>query len=142
MYILNIYTIFGFFLIPLSTSVLCERSFTKLELIKNFFRSTMRREKQRNLAILSIETELSKEIKLGEITDKFSETKNRKMCYKYSSCWLWFEIFEYIKMKYLLLVLKTKNKGDKVSALTCILLSFMQSFLILTFFFLWKGGVY
>lgn len=56
----------------------CERSFTKLKLIKTYLRSTMSQSRLSNLAILSIENELAHRISFEEVIDKFAKAKVRK----------------------------------------------------------------
>ncbi len=56
----------------------CERSFSKLKLIKNYLRSTMGQSRLSNLAILSIESELAKSIDFDEVVDKFAALNARK----------------------------------------------------------------
>ena len=57
---------------------LCERSFSKLKLIKNYLRSTMGQSRLSDLAILSIESELAKGIDFDEVIHKFAVLKARK----------------------------------------------------------------
>ena len=47
----------------------CERSFSKLKLIKNYLWSTMSSLRMRNLAILSIERQLTDEINFDNVID-------------------------------------------------------------------------
>ncbi len=75
----NIYTLFRLFLILPPTSLSSERSFSNLKLIKTYLRSTMLQERLSNLAILSIEKELVKNIKFDDIIDQFAEIKSRKI---------------------------------------------------------------
>ena len=56
----------------------CERSFSKLKLIKNYLRSTMSTLRLRNLAMLSIERELTDEIAFDDVTEEFANKKSRK----------------------------------------------------------------
>ena len=58
----------------------CERSFSCLKRIKHYLRSTMSEQRLVDLAVLSIEKELSQDLSLDEIVDKFAaEDKNRKI---------------------------------------------------------------
>lgn len=56
----------------------CERSFSKLKLIKNYLRSTMNQERLANLSILSIERKVSNEIDFNDVIENFSKIKARK----------------------------------------------------------------
>ena len=56
----------------------CERSFSKLKLIKNYSRSTMSTLRLSNLAILSIEHKLTNEVDFDELIDDFAAKKSRK----------------------------------------------------------------
>ena len=56
-----------------------ERSFSKLKLIKNFLRSTMTQNRLNDLAILSIESELTRKIDFSDIIDAFALKKARKV---------------------------------------------------------------
>ncbi|CAH2296492.1 zinc finger MYM-type 1-like [Pelobates cultripes] len=67
-----------FFLTLCVSIASCERSFSKLKLIKNFFRSTMSETRLTNLAILSIEHEYARKIGFDEVIDKFAEMKARR----------------------------------------------------------------
>ena len=68
-------------------SIMCsncegERAFSKLKLIKNFLRSTMLQDKLSDLALLSIENEITRKLTFDEIIDDFARMKSRKMCIK------------------------------------------------------------
>ncbi|CAH2222605.1 zinc finger MYM-type 1-like [Pelobates cultripes] len=67
-----------FFLTLCVSIASCEISFSKLKLIKNFFRSTMSETRLTNLAILSIEHEYARKIGFDEVIDKFAEMKARR----------------------------------------------------------------
>ncbi|XP_063302374.1 zinc finger MYM-type protein 1-like [Pelobates fuscus] len=67
-----------FFLTLCVSIASCERSFSKLKLIKNLFRSTMSETRLTNLAILSIEHEYARKIGFDEVIDKFAEMKARR----------------------------------------------------------------
>ena len=56
----------------------CERSFSKLKIIKTYLRSTMAEELLGNLAILSIEKEVFNSVDFDQIIDQFAEKKSRK----------------------------------------------------------------
>ena len=57
----------------------CERSFSKLKIIKNYLRSTLGQERLTNLGILSIEFETSNSISYDDIIDDFAAAKARKI---------------------------------------------------------------
>ncbi|KAL4153350.1 hypothetical protein QTP88_001183 [Uroleucon formosanum] len=61
------------------TAATCERSFSKLKLIKNYLRSTMGQERLSNLSILSIENEVAGEINFEDVIDEFAAIKSRKV---------------------------------------------------------------
>ena len=56
----------------------CERSFSKVKLIKTYLRSTMGQNRLTNLAILSIEREQTESLDFDEVIDQFASTKSRK----------------------------------------------------------------
>jgi len=56
-----------------------ERSFSKLKVIKNYLRSTMKQERLTNLSIISIEREISKNLDITDIVNEFSIKKSRKV---------------------------------------------------------------
>lgn len=58
----------------------CKRSFSKLKLIKNYFRATMIQSKLSNLGILAIEHEAIRNINLGDVTFKFVADPARTKC--------------------------------------------------------------
>ncbi|KAK5643424.1 hypothetical protein RI129_007269 [Pyrocoelia pectoralis] len=62
-----------------TTSASCERSFSKLKIIKNYLRATMTQDRLKNLAILSIESEEANLINYDDAINSFSERKSRKI---------------------------------------------------------------
>lgn len=56
----------------------CERSISKLKLIKNYLRSIMGQSRLSDLALLSIESETVKDIDFDEVIDRFAALKTRK----------------------------------------------------------------
>ena len=62
------------------SSASCERSFSALKRIKNYLRSTMNEDRLVNLAILSVEREISQSLSLDDAVDKFCAIdKNRRI---------------------------------------------------------------
>ena len=57
----------------------CERSFSKLKLIKSYLRSTMGQERLSGLAVLSIENEATKNIDFDDVINDFAALKARKV---------------------------------------------------------------
>ena len=67
-------------LLTMSVSVAsCERSFSKLKLIKTYLRSSMSQERLTNLAILSIEKQKFNLINYNDKLDQFADKKARKV---------------------------------------------------------------
>jgi hypothetical protein len=64
--------------IPVSIAS-CERSFSKLKLIKNYIRSTMSQMRLTGLSLLSIEQEIARSLSLNNIIDQFARVKARKL---------------------------------------------------------------
>jgi len=57
----------------------CERSFSKLKLIKNYLKSSMSTLWLRNLATLPIEQQLTDDINFDIATEEFANKKARKV---------------------------------------------------------------
>ena len=64
--------------IPVSVAS-AERSFSKLKIIKNYHRSTMTQDRLNDLAIISIEKDIAKEIDPRKIIQQFTSIKARKI---------------------------------------------------------------
>ena len=60
----------------------CERCFSALKRIKTYLCSTMNYERLANVAILSIEREIAKQISLEAVVDIFAAEDNRKIVLK------------------------------------------------------------
>ena len=56
-----------------------ERSFSKLKLIKTYLRSTMNQDRLCSLSIISIESDIAKNINLTDMIKKFAENKARRV---------------------------------------------------------------
>ena len=61
------------------TAATCERSFSKLKLIKSNLRSSLSQEGLANMSILSIEKEIATRLNYDEIINLFAEVKSRKV---------------------------------------------------------------
>lgn len=57
----------------------CERSFSKLKLIKNYLRSSIGQERLSGLAIISIESTIANELNYDDVIDSFALLKARKV---------------------------------------------------------------
>ena len=67
-----------FLTLPITVAT-CERSFSKLKLIKNYLRSSMEQERISDLAIISIEHALVNTLDTNELIEKFAGQKARKI---------------------------------------------------------------
>jgi len=61
------------------TSCEGESSFSKLKLIKNYLRSTMGQQRLSSLALLSIESDLMREMAFEDVIFDFANAKSRKV---------------------------------------------------------------
>ena len=67
-------------LMTLASSVAsCERSFSKLKLIKNYLRSTMAQNRLSSLALMSVESTILDNIDMNDIVDSFAAKKGRRI---------------------------------------------------------------
>ncbi|XP_045446623.1 zinc finger MYM-type protein 1-like [Melitaea cinxia] len=60
------------------TSAAAERSFSKLKIIKNYLRNSIRQDRLRHLSLIAIENEAASNLDLSEIIDEFAKIKARK----------------------------------------------------------------
>ena len=67
-----------FLTIPVTVAT-CERSFSKLKLIKNYMRSKMGQERLSSLAIISIEIEVANNIDFDDVISELASRKARKV---------------------------------------------------------------
>jgi len=72
------------YLVLMVTNCSAERSFSKLKLIENRLRTSMTQERLVNLAIMSIESNILREIDFTTIITDFAAAKSRKV----SGLWL------------------------------------------------------
>jgi hypothetical protein len=68
------------------TVVSCERSFSKLKIIKNYLRSSMAQDRLSNLSIVPIEYDIAKTINFDYVIDEFPSVKARNVTLKVSNC--------------------------------------------------------
>ena len=66
------------YLVLVITNCSAERSFSKMKLIKNRLRTSMLQERFTNLALLSIESDILREINFDDIINDFANRKARK----------------------------------------------------------------
>lgn len=59
-----------------------ERSFSKLEIIKNYLRNSMNTERLHDLAIISIESQIAEAIEYDDVIENFANKKARKKAYE------------------------------------------------------------
>jgi len=74
----NIVIMLRIFLIIAVSGATCERSFSKLKLIKNYLRSSTSTLRVKNLATLSVEHQLTHNINFYITIDEFANKKARK----------------------------------------------------------------
>ena len=57
----------------------CERSFSKLKLVKNYLRSSMGQDRLSGLSVISIEYDIARELNYDDVVDDFAHAKARKV---------------------------------------------------------------
>ena len=75
----NIVLCLKLFLTICTSVASCERSFSKLKLIKNYLRSTMSQERVTDLALLSIENSIAQTLDYDLLIDEFAKMKTRQV---------------------------------------------------------------
>ena len=66
-------------LLTITTSIAsCERSFSKLKLVKNYLRSTMSQDRLSSLVLMSVESEVLDKIDMSDIIEEFAAKKARR----------------------------------------------------------------
>nr|CAH7713143.1 unnamed protein product [Callosobruchus chinensis] len=75
----NVVVAMKIFLTMPVTVASCERSFSKLKLIKTYLRSTMGQERLSGLAILSIEGDIARLLSYENVIKNFAMRKARKI---------------------------------------------------------------
>ena len=75
----DIVTVLLLFLTPSVTVATAERSFSKLNIIKNYLRNTTGQMRLRELSLLAIEASRAKNMSIGQLIECFAEVKARKI---------------------------------------------------------------
>lgn len=74
----NVFVALRIFLTLPVTNAEGERSFSRLKRVKNELRTTMTQKRLAALSLLTIESDLVKEIDFGDVVDSFARAKSRK----------------------------------------------------------------
>lgn len=74
----NVNIAFRIYLSIIGANAEGERSFSKLKQIKNYIRSTMNQDRLSSLAVLCIESDLTRDMNFDDIIEDFSKEKCRK----------------------------------------------------------------
>ena len=78
----NVTTALRIYLSLMCTNCSGERSFSRLALLKYQLRSTMRQDRLNYLAIMSIESDITKQLDYSDVIDEFANAKSRKRCFQ------------------------------------------------------------
>lgn len=75
----NVDTILRIYLTIASANSGAERSFSALKRIKNWFRSSMAKERYQGLSMLAIENSLTRDLSFHDVISEFAMKKSRKV---------------------------------------------------------------
>ena len=75
----NVETVLRIYLVLMITNCSSERSFSKMKIIKNRLRTTMTYERLSNLAIMSVEYDILRELDFNNLVKDFAAQKARKV---------------------------------------------------------------
>ena len=79
----DVYTAYMMYMtVPIRVAT-AETSFSKLKLIKNFFRNSMSQERLGGLALLSIENKQAKNLEFKKVIQQFTSAKARRKNFKF-----------------------------------------------------------
>jgi hypothetical protein len=85
-----------FLIIPVTVAS-AERSFSKLKLIKNYFRNSTSQDRLTNIAILNIEREKTTELEIDKVINNFANLKSRRKNFlKYFQCFYLINVASFI----------------------------------------------
>ena len=73
----ELYTVYHFLLTLANTQVECERSFSKLKLIKTRLRSFLGQENLDSLMLMSVESDILSNVSLDKVVDKLASTSKQ-----------------------------------------------------------------
>ena len=78
----NVTTALRIYLSLMCTNCSGERSFSRLALLKNKLRTTMSEDRLNYLAIMSIESDITKQLDYSDVINEFANAKSRKRCFQ------------------------------------------------------------
>jgi hypothetical protein len=73
------FTSLRIYLVMMVTNCSSERSFSKMEIIKNRLQTSMTNERLSNLAIMSIESDILRELDFSTLVEEFAAQKARRV---------------------------------------------------------------
>ena len=109
----ELYTVYHFLLTLAITQVECERSFSKLKLIKTRLRSSLSQENLESLMLMSLETDILNRVSLDKVVDMLASTSTElKLCLRST---IFFIVLLYIRTNWD--ISKIKTKGEMIEYL-------------------------